>query len=365
MIVIIFFLKPIPSYYTIGTGALSQRLADAVTASENFIHYKNPYQRVTVTGSDSNDLTPITISGIDSPYAFATFLAGSPDGAGKEQNEDKEDHYFNAVRLLTYQLLHAKATRNRDLSIPFIVLVTELVPQWQQDRMRQDGAVVIQVPDLSADWVKADSPAWDHVMTKLRLWQLTQFERICFLDADNILLAPLDGVFSDPALVERLTSSNIDGIKEDEAALPPYYVFASLPEMMHEHGYPPTDDHHDFPNSNYLNVGFFAFKPCLQTLQYYASVLSLEQRFHPSLPEQNLINYAHRRDGNMPWSQLDVAWNIHYPVIGDIEGGVKSIHEKYWEDHGEEVNRIMKRWRWQMEGFYEARDQLKVQARHP
>jgi hypothetical protein len=53
-------------------------------------------------------------------------------------------------------------------------------------------------------------------------------------------------------------------------------------------------------------------------------------RFDANLPEQNLLNYAHRRDGNMPWQTLWYGWNVHFASSEDLEGGVASVHEKWW-----------------------------------
>ena len=147
-----------------------------------------------------------------------------------------------------------------------------------------------------------------------------------------------------------------DAIKSDEAALPSTYSFAGVPEMNREHRYPPTDANHDFPNINYLNAGFFVFKPSLEMLDYYLSVLSITGRFDPELTEQNLLNYAHRREGSMSWTQLANTWNMHYPNLNDLQGGVKSIHEKWWTPHDKRLTSFMQAWRWRMERFFESQD---------
>jgi len=101
-------------------------------------------------------------------------------------------------------------------------------------------------------------------------------------------------------------------------------------------------------------------KPDLQMLNYYLSVLNIENRYDSTLMEQNLLNYVHRREsegGNMPWTQLSTEWNIHYPSIADVKGGVKSVHEKWWAGK-EDMRAWMTAWRWRMEGYYEAKDQM-------
>ena len=58
----------------------------------------------------------------------------------------------------------------------------------------------------------------------------------------------------------------------------------------------------------------------------------------------------------MPWMQLSPEWNIHYPTVEDLEGGVASLHEKWWAPVDEGLRPFLRSWRWRMEGFYEAED---------
>lgn len=83
-------------------------------------------------------------------------------------------------------------------------------------------------------------------------------------------------------------------------------------------------------------------------------------RFPPNMPEQNLLNYAHREDGNMPWEPLSVEWNIHYPTDEDLEGGVASLHEKWWEGEHDGIRRYMSVWKGRMAGYWEAKEGVKA-----
>lgn len=51
-----------------------------------------------------------------------------------------------------------------------------------------------------------------------------------------------------------------------------------------------------------------------------------------AFPEQDLFNDAHGWSGPMPWQQLHWQWNANYPTTRDLKAGVKSLHDKYWED---------------------------------
>jgi len=290
-------------------------------------------------------------------YAYATFLAG--DSAAEPGDETLEhDRYFVATRILGYQLLHAPERRTVH-DYPFIVLVTSDVSAAKRERLSRDGARVWEAPPVDPGWIKTNVSTWQNVMSKLRLWELTEFERICFVDGDTILTAPLDEIFDDPAAAVQTAGNYPEELLADEAALPGTYVFAGVPETEKAHHYPPTEEGHDWPNIDYLNASFFVLQPSLSLLDYYTSLTTLPDRFDPHLPEQNLLNYAHRREGNMPWHQLDTKWNVHYPTFEDLEGGVVSLHEKWWAPVNAELEPFLQSWRWRTEGFWEAKDALK------
>ncbi|KAK4545766.1 hypothetical protein LTR36_002720 [Oleoguttula mirabilis] len=298
----------------------------------------------------------VSLEGTKSKYAYATFLAGDSEATAGDDTIN-HDKYFVATRILAYQLLHARETRTNS-DYPFVVLVTPDVSKAKRDRLRRDGAIVWEAPALDAGWIKTDVSTWQNVMSKLRLWQLTQFERICFLDGDTILTKSLDDIFDDPAVTARGIDDRPEATLADEARLPSEYVFAGVPEGEVSHHYPPTEDHHDWPNINYLNAGFFVLQPSMPLLEYYISLTTLPDRFNPHLPEQNLLNYAHRRTGNMAWRQLDTKWNMHYPTVEDLAGGVASLHEKWWAPVNADLAPFLQAWRWRMEGYWEARDTL-------
>ncbi|KAI9662615.1 MAG: hypothetical protein M1821_008782 [Bathelium mastoideum] len=283
--------------------------------------------------------------------AYATFLTGTV--ANASDHDYNNDVYFVATRLLCYQILHAPETRTNQ-SIPFLVLVTEDVSLDKRDRLAADGATVVPVEYIRQDWIHAMHGYWQDVMTKLRIWELVQYDLILFLDVDTILLRPLDAIFDDPAAAPTAPGSLSDMIRADEAPLPPVYTFAGVPEMQHEHGYPPSEAAGDFPNADYLNAGFFLLRPSRALFAYYLSVVALPDRFDPAFPEQNLFNYAHRREGNMPWRALPPTWNMHYPTAADVAGGVASLHDKWWKPEHAELEPLLRGLRWRMEGFYEA-----------
>ena len=276
--------------------------------------------------------------------AVATFFSGETTPGDSEE----EDNYFIAVRTLAYQLRHSPRTR-LDPTIPFIILVTPEVRREKRKQLTDDGAVVIEVDNVKTN-LTVYEPRWRNCWTKLRLFDphVLPFERVLFMDGDTVLTRPIAGVFDDPAAQVRDTQNVAHKRKSDEAPLPTRYLFAGKPDAMtYSHSYPPD------MSSNYLNAGFFVYSPSKEIMQYYMSVLELEGRFSPDMPEQNLLNYAHRVEGNMPWQKLHYSWNQNFVTPEDLKESPASLHVKYWDGSlQQDVINYALRWRWEMEGFW-------------
>ncbi|KAF4555264.1 Hypothetical protein D9617_2g052170 [Elsinoe fawcettii] len=292
--------------------------------------------------------------------AFATFLAANANpSADPSQLNDNEDGYFLGARVLTYQLLHSPVT-GTNLSIPFVVLATPDVAPRKIARLRADGASVRVVPRVQNGWIKAADPRWRDVMTKLRLWEMVEYEKVCFVDADTLVTRRLDEVFWDEGTVLRHTrpegkgSPGKEGRGDGDGARPPgNYMFAAhIDSWGYEHAWPPEE-------SEYFNVGFFCFRPDREVFEYYQRLAGMEGRFDPSMPEQNLLNYAHRRNGPMPWARLWEGWNVNWPTEKDYRRGVGSFHAKYWDgdpSHDRVLKAIWREQRAEMEGYWRGRE---------
>lgn len=286
VLAILCFTLPLPRRYDNPRNALVQHVAD--------ITKEHLYDGIT-----SHPTNPAQAK---SKYAFATFLAS--DSLDAQDTAIDSDDYFVATRILAYQILHAPETKSAS-RIPFIVLVNEGVSEAKRERLRRDGAIVWEAGQIDPKWIVTDVSAWQSVLGKLRLWELVEYERICFIDADTVLTKTIDGIFEDPAVQSQSVEAKTDQTREDEGPLPSHYVFAGIQEMSLTHHYPPTEENHDWPNFEYLNAGIFVLQPSLEMLRYYLSLTDTPGRFPPQLPEQNLLNYAHRPEGNMPWKHRE------------------------------------------------------------
>ncbi|KAF3922983.1 hypothetical protein ABW20_dc0102933 [Dactylellina cionopaga] len=287
------------------------------------------------------------LSSSNPKVAYATFLAENTKRLSDDE-KDEDDMYFVAARVLAYQLLHDPNTRT-NRSIPFIVLVTSAVSKSKRRTLESDGATVIFAEDLPLPWwVKTGVTRWKDQFTKLRLFELVEYERIAFIDADTLITRNLDGIFDDPAVAipsESLLETRRAEIKSDEATLPSKYVFATRPDNAlngeRDHPFPPIE-------GDIFSAGFWVAAPSLQLFDYYYSVINHWRRFDPHTMEQSLLNYAHRLNGAMPWGRLDYQWSATWPNHADLEGGVASLHEKFWSAGEDDMRRL----------WYDTRDNM-------
>ncbi|KAL5322687.1 hypothetical protein ACEPPN_010662 [Leptodophora sp. 'Broadleaf-Isolate-01'] len=237
----------------------------------------------------------------DGKHAFATILL-PPLNSSSDAHE--VDQYLTSTRMLNYQLRHSKTTRSRR-EVPFLVIVTPDIVPWKRKLLEREGSTVIFAERISlgTEWIEPMAERWKDVMLKLRLFELTDYDKILFLDADTYLLKP----------------------RTESSETPPLGL----------------------PKPESLRRKFDLTK-----------LLFLNNRFDSTYPEQNLLNYAHREWGNMPWTHLKTGWNVNLPNMNDVKKGVRSVHAKLWAEGNElqpvpeELRRMWEKTKVEMESFY-------------
>lgn len=270
-------------------------------------------------------------------YAFATLLTGE----GDVEFPDVEEPYLRAARLLTFQLLHNPRTRNETFDAPFLVLVTPDVPERHREILTNDGATVIPVESVARDWIRPKWSRWNDVLAKLNLWQLTDYDKIMFLDADSVIFHPIHDIFTHPAaeirqtlplLAETPTNSSVAPSTGNPTShgIPTSYMIAGIHDPWVERALPPVPGSEFYAEDNYMNAGFFILHPSKDIFNYYSALLDTPDAFDSAYPEQNLLNCAHRTDGRMPWQDFGSWWNLKGGFQSDYEHGLKSIHHKWW-----------------------------------
>jgi alpha-N-acetylglucosamine transferase len=272
-----------------------------------------------------------SISHSHQKYAYATFLGPSTPFFTKPDPPPDQEDYFNAARLLTFQILHSNRTRTRiHPSAPFLILTLPSVPDSWLSTLTSEGATIVPVvpldlPPESGNWLQKSR--FRDVLSKLRLWQLTDYDKILFLDADTILLHPLDSIFTDPELsmpMPVIRNNSTDD--RSEASLPSSYLLSASADTW-------GNQTLWFDHQEYLCACFMLLTPSEHMFKYYQWLLSQAGTlFDLSLPEQNLLFYAHRADGNMPWKRIPIEWSANdAEIMHRLDGRLKSLHIKSWD----------------------------------
>lgn len=130
-----------------------------------------------------------------------------------------KDVYFTSIRVVIYKLLHDPQTRT-GINTDLIIIVTDNVAKTTIDRLREDGAIVRHVQDIKVKWARPNSSRWVDQFTKLRLWEMIEWDSIMYLDSDMIISKNLDGWWLDPATMPRNSLKNVTYGHDDELLSP-------------------------------------------------------------------------------------------------------------------------------------------------
>lgn len=189
-------------------------------------------------------------------------------------------------------------------------------------------------------------------MSKLRMLELTDFEKVLFMDADMYIAGRMDGIFTDPTTVPLVPKPEL--AVEGEGPLPESYIFSAQQYMEGRvHPYPP-------PAGDYFSGGFFLCQPSMAMFNYYLTIAKIKDRFNSNAMEQGLLNYAHRREGPMPWTDVYYKWTTTWPSMKEYEAGAHSLHEKWWDEKIRLDPDLRKLWyiaRGEMEGYHRGLEQ--------
>ena len=300
----------------------------------------------TSTGTTSKAIATATELPKGERFAFATFLNRNV----KNPKLDEDDGYFVMARMMAFQILHNPETRTKK-GYPFIVFASEGVRPSKLERLKKDGVTVIPVKQVTSGWLKTKNSQWWDQLTKLRLFEQTQYDRIAYFDTDNIIRRNIDEIFHDPAADVSMNLGVPEQTKEDEGDQPSQYVFAGVAGAGgFNHTYPPR-------KGKNLNAGCFVLMPSMEVFNHYLKVLTIEGRFPKKYMEQALLGYVHRHEGNMPWKTLDWTWNTNYVTWDDIEHNIATLHTKIWDnDYDLKLKEYVMELKGKMYGYWIAKE---------
>lgn len=132
--------------------------------------------------------------------ARANIVVQSVKGAGQPREAYVSLLYGNSYLLPVRVLMRSLLDNSPDVASgqrERLVLVTEGTSEESVNQLRSDGITVNRVPMVETPYsndARFDS-RFSAVMTKLTIFNLTQFERLTFIDADALVLRDMSDVF--------------------------------------------------------------------------------------------------------------------------------------------------------------------------
>ncbi|KAF2625829.1 glycosyltransferase family 8 protein [Macroventuria anomochaeta] len=242
-------------------------------------------------------------------YVYATFFAS--------RNPSIEDPYFLAINSLIYRILWSP--RSKTSKHPFVVFVGDFVSSQQRLLLAGAGAIVRELAPLP--WNPTDLGVldrWKDLFAKLHMWNETEFDRILFLDADALPIAPIDDMFSLKKVRNCIESKmQLDDFLPGGELVCEPYIFAGVPH----------DPYSIFDAD--INVGSMVFTPNSKQHQRLLQNYLKFDKYDVKMAEQAFLNWQFGINSAYPPGMLEREYGAFFP---DEKGekGMKVVHEKIW-----------------------------------
>ncbi|KAK8861668.1 hypothetical protein IAR55_002491 [Kwoniella newhampshirensis] len=205
--------------------------------------------------------------------------------------------YYLSTRLLLYSLSHGPLTRDTERS--FVVHVTPRTPLGWIETLRSEGASIEYTDLVTGLPLSRTEARYQDVYTKLAMWNMTQYSRILFLDADHLVLKGLEEIWDDEG---GWSESGLGAIGASSNG------FAE--------------------KADYFSAGFMMLRP---DRERYEELLNV-RGFNAIWREQNLLNKYYQSGGPQPWGRLDGKYQRIQPTYEHVGQGIHALHEKVWKD---------------------------------
>jgi alpha-N-acetylglucosamine transferase len=212
----------------------------------------------------------------------------------------RRDSYLPGVQALQRSLLAVGSLHS------LIVMITpDTVSECAVDVLENEGCVVQAieryVPGGRIDHRNYKLACYAECWCKLRMWEMTEFERLVYLDADMLVLRNIDDLF---VLPEGFWAA-----PDCAAGRPTQQERDACALLAVSRGLPPT----------YFNAGMYVMSPCMDTMEDFGMALQ-EGRFEiGGYAEQDFLNAYYQHS----WRCLSAAYNL--------QKGVKCHHAHLWK----------------------------------
>ncbi|EPX72719.1 acetylglucosaminyltransferase [Schizosaccharomyces octosporus yFS286] len=259
-----------------------------------------------------------------------------------------DDPYFNATRVLVHRLKYHPVTKSK---YPIHIMVLRGTDEWKIRRLEADGASILLVDPISpSDMVlDLDSMANDitdrfqHMFTKLRIFQQTQFDKLCVVDSDILPLKNIDDIFDTPfqgkppnpipSDQHRYRNPNdgmshffLEDFQDYNATIDDFYPY--LLAATYDRG-----EHHLIPPepTGYFNAGLMLIRPSLFHFERLLKIGAYPYKYdHARMMEQSLLNVAFGEHGWFPWTPVDPFYNGVWCSPPEYRH-LKTAHGKFWQ----------------------------------
>jgi alpha-N-acetylglucosamine transferase len=156
------------------------------------------------------------------------------------------------------------------------------------------------------------------------MWNMTQFSKILYMDADLLPVRPMSAVFETPSAHNEDGEEYLFAATYDSAGVRDFGKFTRpIPNLG------PSDT----SAASEINAGLFLLQPSERQAAYVQSIyndVSVSQHF-TDMMEQGLLRYAYRDDGKYPWIRLSQMYNTQWPRLQDLDVS-RAVHDKMWKD---------------------------------
>ena len=220
-----------------------------------------------------------------------------------------DDYAIGAVAL--WKSLYATSPR-----YPFVVVLTGRVSSSCERALRAAGLETLRLDQhLERPNSTGDSSHWKHTFSKLLMFELVQFEKLVYIDADMLVLRNLDHLFERPHMSAAIPDKLMPGhegwvqlcsalmviepqrglakqIMEHVPAVERRMQSFSDQDLLHEH-FPDWPTHPELE----LNQGYGVF---IGSIDRYVKQLGYNLNF--ATPDERTIAAVHFVGSRKPWA---------------------------------------------------------------
>jgi len=256
------------------------------------------------TSFDENDVYENWNSSTGNKNAFLIMLT-SPG--------EQVDDYYMFTSAIVYRLLHNEEVRIRRDDVDVIVMVTEEVADWKLRGLHRQGAIIKRVNKIALDSNEGVNPRWINCYTKLRMFEMTEYETIIYLDADLYIKKNIDELF-DIAKEQREKTGRQD-------------FFGAVTDGNIKINY------NNRERKGMFNAGLMILTPELDVYNDLIELIPQRELYNKKFMEQGLLSYYYADDNNKfnrTRYHLDPRYNAQWLSNSNMEyyDKVYIIHQK-------------------------------------